>query len=232
MSEEIRLVGIGKTYAGGNAATAALSEIDLTFRRKEFTAIIGASGSGKSTLLGLIGTLDRPTSGRVYYGDTDTSRLKADRLADFRFERVGLVFQHFHLLPALTAVENVLSPFFGRRRGDARAKAERLLDRLGLGAKAHALPSQLSGGEQQRVAIARALVNDPDWLLADEPTGNLDSRNAERFFDLLQELKTETGCGIILVTHDLQLARWADRLVEIKDGRLVGDRGLAGDDAC
>ncbi|MBM7568117.1 ABC transporter ATP-binding protein [Paenibacillus sacheonensis] len=233
MADHIQLIGIKKLYAGEHVETAALHEIHRTFRRDEFTAIIGSSGSGKSTLLSLVGTLDQPSSGRVLYGDLDTSKLNANQLADFRFERIGLVFQHFHLLPALTAIENVMSPFFGRRRRalDHRAKAKRLLDRLGLAGKYHSLPSQLSGGEQQRVAIARALVNDPDWLLADEPTGNLDSRNAELFYELLQELKRELGCGIILVTHDLQLARKADRIIEIKDGLIVGDSSQVTDES-
>jgi ABC-type lipoprotein export system ATPase subunit len=217
---------------GGNVETRALLDINLEFQQDEFTAIVGSSGSGKSTLLSLLGTLDKPTSGRIEISGVDVSRLKGNRLADFRFETIGFVFQHFHLLPTLTCIENVMSPFYGRRTiVNYREKAEALLSHLGLVDKANSLPSQLSGGEQQRVAIARALVNEPKWLLADEPTGNLDSRNAEVFYELLYQLKKELGCGIIVVTHDQQLAEKATRIIEIKDGRVLQERAHSASEA-
>ncbi|SDX80205.1 ABC transporter ATP-binding protein [Paenibacillus sp. CF384] len=226
----IRLVDIEKVYSGDLIETPVLNQVQLSLKRNEFTAVVGASGSGKSTLLSLVSTLDQPTSGQVFFDDVNVAGLKGNRLADFRFERIGMVFQHFHLLPTLTALENVMSPFFGRRtKVDYKKKAAQLLAQLGLAAKQNSLPSQLSGGEQQRVAIARALVNEPEWLLADEPTGNLDSRNAQLFYDLLHQLKREFGCGIVVVTHDMQLAQKADRLIEIRDGRVVEDRSLHAD---
>lgn len=234
MSDTITMTDVYKSYKGSALETYALQKINLTLQRDQFTAIVGASGLGKSTLLSLMGTLDQPTSGSIEINGVDIAALKGDRLADFRFDRIGLVFQHFHLLPTLTALENVMSPFWGRKTDvKYKERAESLLSQLGLEDKAKSLPSQLSGGEQQRVAIARALVNEPDWLLADEPTGNLDSRNAEAFYELLQRLKTETGCGIVVVTHDLQLAETADVIVEIKDGRVVQERvTAAGETLC
>jgi ABC-type lipoprotein export system ATPase subunit len=224
VAERIQLVDVRKSYQGDHIETHALFEMNLTFHRNEFTAIVGSSGSGKSTLLSLIGTLDQPTSGRIVFGDTDISSLRGNQLADFRFEKLGLVFQHFHLLPTLSAIENVMSPFFGRKSsGRYKEQAQQLLGKLGLGGKENALPSQLSGGEQQRVAIARALVNQPEWLLADEPTGNLDSRNAEIFYELLYQVQRDYHCGVIVVTHDMQLAQKADRIIEIKDGSVITD---------
>lgn len=232
MQEHIILSEVCKSYHTGEIETHALQDVTLAFKKQEFTAIVGASGSGKSTLLSLLGTLDKPTAGHISFGDTDISTLKGSRLADFRFSTIGLVFQHFHLLPTLSSIENVMSPFYGRRTNvDYKTRAAALLSRLGLEGKAKSLPSQLSGGEQQRVAIARALINEPHWLLADEPTGNLDSHNAEAFYTLLQQLKTERNFGIIVVTHDLQLADKADRIIELKDGRVINDSVVHGDDA-
>lgn len=218
----IQLNNINKSFKGNGVETQVLKGINLTLKRYEFTVIVGSSGSGKSTLLSLIGALDNPTSGQITIGDIDVSKLKGNKLADFRFDKIGLVFQHFHLLPTLTAIENVMAPFFGRRTDiPYNKKAKELLIKLGLEDKAHLLPSQLSGGEQQRIAIARALVNEPDWLLADEPTGNLDSHNSEIFYEMLHQLKLNLGCGIIVVTHDLKLAEEGDRIIEIKDGKIV-----------
>ncbi|GGF88117.1 macrolide export ATP-binding/permease protein MacB [Paenibacillus albidus] len=225
MTTEISLTGICKSYKTGEVETHALRDITLTFLQREFTAIVGASGSGKSTLLSLLGTLDKPTTGRIEIGDVDVSSLKGKRLADYRFETIGLVFQHFHLLPTLTSIENVMSPFYGRRTAvKYKEKAEGLLSQLGLADKMNMLPSQLSGGEQQRVAIARALVNDPEWLFADEPTGNLDSHNAETFYELLQQIQADLGCGIIVVTHDMKLAEKAERIIELRDGSVVNEQ--------
>lgn len=215
----IELQEINKSYSNGNVITPVLYDINLTFYKKDFTAIIGGSGSGKSTLLNLISTLDVPSSGTIAYNHEDISTFKKNKLADFRFENIGLVFQHFHLLPTLTAIENVMSPFFGRKtKVDYKQRAAKLLEQMGLQNKLSALPSHLSGGEQQRVAIARSLINQPEWLLADEPTGNLDSRNSENFYNILLDLKERLGCGIIVVTHDSKLAEKADRMIEIKDG--------------
>ena len=213
---------MNKSYKGDHIETQVLHNINLTFSQQEFTAIVGPSVSVKSTLLSLIGTLDKPTSGQIEYGNIDISTLKRNELADFRFKRIGLVFQHFNLLPTLTALENVMSPFFGRKTSfNYREKAQGILNQLGLADKHSSLPSQLSGGEQQRVAIARGLVNQPEWLLADEPTGNLDSSNADNFYSLLNELKEQFQFGIIVVTHDLNLAKRADRVIEIKDGMVL-----------
>lgn len=225
--DSIKLINLNKTYFGDQTETQALRNINLIFDRQHLTAVVGSSGSGKSTLLSIIGTLEQQTSGQVKFGHTDTASLKGNQLADFRFEKIGFIFQQFHLLPALSAYENVISPFFGRKKAsDCKAQALYLLEQLGLGDKINLLPSQLSGGQQQRVAIARAFINQPEWILADEPTGNLDSENADKFFDLLYQLKNEFGCGIIVVTHDINLARKADRLIEIKDGAVVNDRFL------
>jgi ABC-type lipoprotein export system ATPase subunit len=226
MSTAITLVDVEKTYHGDGVVTRALQSVTLTLDKGQFTAILGPSGSGKTTLLTLIGTLDRPTAGTIRYGDVDVLALKGKRIADFRFEHIGFVFQQFHLLPALTALENVMAPLFSRKVSyDKKARARELLAWVGLEAKSDALPSQLSGGEQQRVAIARALVNRPDWLLADEPTGNLDTRNSENIVKLLRTYQQEHGSGIVLITHDQTLADQAERIIEMRDGRIVSDSG-------
>ncbi|MNO12393.1 Lipoprotein-releasing system ATP-binding protein LolD [compost metagenome] len=222
MSEKIQLIDINKSYKGDHIETQALTDINLTFDKQDFTAIVGPSGSGKSTLLSLIGTLDKPTSGQILYNEIDILTLKRNELADFRFMKIGFVFQQFHLLPTLSAFENVMSPFYGR--GPSKKYKERvlfLLDQLGLYDKYNSLPSQLSGGEQQRVAIARSLANQPEWLLADEPTGNLDSQNTINLYNVLNELRNKLEFGIIMVTHDLNLAHRADRFITIQDGQII-----------
>ena len=172
--------------------------------------------------MSLLGTLDVPTSGTLSYDGHELSRLNAKELADFRFEKVGFIFQQFHLIPTLTAVENVMAPLFGRKVDyDKKERALSLLARVGLREKAESLPSQLSGGQQQRVAVARALIHEPEWLLADEPTGNLDSETGEVIFELLRELNEEKGCGVICVTHDPSIAERADVQVRMKDGAVV-----------
>lgn len=223
MSTIIQATELSKSYFSGGREVPVLHDISITFR-KEFTCILGASGSGKTTLLSLIGTLDNPTSGKIEIGGVEVAGLKGNQLADFRFAQIGFVFQQFHLLPTLTAIENVLSPFFGRKKIRTKhAKATDLLEKLGIEDKAQLLPWQLSGGEQQRVAIARALANEPKWLLADEPTGNLDSRNAESLYQLLKKVQADLGCGMIVVTHDQKLADKADRVIEIQDGEIAAD---------
>jgi ABC-type lipoprotein export system ATPase subunit len=218
----IRLESIQKSYGGKGVSTHALDDISVTFEDGEFTAIVGPSGSGKSTLLNIIGTIDQPTNGNILYDGLNILQLKNNKLADFRFENIGFIFQQFHLLPTLTAIENVMSPLFARRVSFSKEeRAKELLELVGLGHKLHSLPSQLSGGEQQRVAIARALVNEPKWILADEPTGNLDSKNGENIFQLLKELNTGGKCGIILITHDEKLAQETNRMIFMSDGRVT-----------
>ncbi|KZE47975.1 ABC transporter ATP-binding protein [Brevibacillus parabrevis] len=221
----IQIENLTKTYHGEGVVTAALQEVNLTIREEEFVAIVGPSGSGKSTLLQLIGTLDVPTTGEVLYDGVNVGKLKGNALADFRFATIGFIFQQFHLLPTLTALENVMSPLFPRKVGyNKKDRAQELLEWVGLSHKQDALPSQLSGGEQQRVAIARALVNRPKWLLADEPTGNLDTSNGELIFQLLKKYRKEHGSGIVFVTHDERLASQTDRRIEMRDGRIITEK--------
>jgi ABC-type lipoprotein export system ATPase subunit len=220
----INIQSLEKSYYGDGVVTKVLDNINLDFKREDFTTIVGPSGSGKSTLLNMIGTLDTPTNGKVIYDDEDIFTIKNNKLADFRFENVGFVFQQFQLLPTLTAIENIMAPLFSRKTTYSKQeRAEELLELFGLSDKKNSLPSQLSGGQQQRVAIARALVNSPKWILADEPTGNLDRKNGEIIFEILQKLNKEQGCGIILITHDENLAESADRTIYLTDGKVVND---------
>ena len=217
-----RCMNLMRKFEGDGTDTLALKDICVDFRAGDFISIIGPSGSGKSTLLSLLGTLDVPTSGNLYYGERKLDNINAKELADFRFEKVGFIFQQFHLIPTLTAVENVMAPLFGRKTDyDKKERALSLLARVGLREKAESLPSQLSGGQQQRVAVARALIHEPEWLLADEPTGNLDSETGEVIFELLRELNREKGCGVICVTHDPSIAERADVQVRMKDGEII-----------
>ncbi|KOP29274.1 ABC transporter ATP-binding protein [Exiguobacterium sp. BMC-KP] len=216
---------MGKSFSGDGVETHALQDIDVTLEAGDFISIIGPSGSGKSTLLSLIGTLDRPTSGELHYDGKPINKLKSKELSDFRFENIGFIFQQFHLIPTLTALENVMAPLFGRKVPyDKKERAEQLLAQVGLADKAGSLPSQLSGGQQQRVAVARALVHEPKWLLADEPTGNLDTDTGEIIFNLLRSLNEEKGCGVLFVTHDPALAERANRTIEMRDGVIIEDR--------
>lgn len=219
---EFECVQMTRKFQGDGIDTYALKPINLKFKTGDFVSVIGPSGSGKSTLLSLLGTLDVPTSGTLSYDGHELSRLHAKELADFRFEKVGFIFQQFHLIPTLTAVENVMAPLFGRKVDyDKKERALLLLARVGLQEKAESLPSQLSGGQQQRVAVARALIHEPEWLLADEPTGNLDSETGEVIFELLRELNREKGCGVICVTHDSSIAERADVQIRMKDGAVI-----------
>ncbi|MCD7035263.1 ABC transporter ATP-binding protein [Metabacillus sp. GX 13764] len=213
-----------KVFEGDGIKTNALEAIHIAFPKGAFVSIAGPSGSGKSTLLSLLGTLDRPTSGEIYFGEKNVSQLKSRELSDFRFQHIGFIFQQFHLLPTLTALENVMSPLIGRKGSyQKKERAEQFLEQVGLRDKANALPSQLSGGQQQRVAIARALINEPSWLLADEPTGNLDTETGEVIFELLSELNRSKGCGVIFVTHDPALANRAKIQIRMKDGRIISE---------
>ncbi|MCS6781407.1 MAG: ABC transporter ATP-binding protein [Geminicoccaceae bacterium] len=211
-----------KVYTDG-AQVRALDGVSLTIAAGEFLAILGPSGSGKSTLLHLIGTLDRPTSGQVLIDGVDVGTLRGDALADFRRAKIGFVFQLFNLVPTLNALENVMLPLVPYQRGlpfNLRARGRELLQRLGLADRLDHLPGQLSGGEQQRVAIARALVNHPKLILADEPTGNLDTKIGAEIVALLRQLNREEGLTLVVVTHDAAIAAQADRVVQLRDGRL------------
>ena len=221
----ISLSGIGKTYPSPAGAFEALVDIDLTIRRGEFVAVVGQSGSGKSTLLNLLGGIDRPTRGEAIVDGQALQGLSERALSAWRGRSVGIVFQFFQLLPTLTAAENIMLPMdFARRlpARERRARALELLDRLGVGEQADKLPSALSGGQQQRVAVARALANTPAILLADEPTGNLDSRTAQSLLDVLSELVRE-GQTVVMVTHERGAIRLATRVVTLADGRIVED---------
>ncbi len=200
-----------------------LKGIDLEVKPREVVSIVGASGAGKTTLLQIIGTLDRPTSGTVRFDGQEVFRMKDRQLARFRNQRIGFVFQFHHLLPEFTALENVCMPaFIGRMpRPAAEKKARELLDFLGMSGRLDHKPAELSGGEQQRVAVARALINKPDIILADEPSGNLDSQNKKELHELFFDLRDRYGQTIIVVTHDQELARMADRMLTIKDGRIL-----------
>ena len=219
----VRTEGLSKRY-DGDAPVQAVNDVSLAVSRGEFVAVQGPSGSGKSTLLNLIGTLDAPTAGRVVVDDVDISTLRGDALADFRRRTIGFVFQLFNLVPTLTALENVMLPLIPYRRGlkfDLQARSRELLGAVGLENRGHHLPGQLSGGEQQRVAIARALINHPRLILADEPTGNLDSKAGEEVVQLLRQLNCDNGITILLVTHDSPVATCADRIVHFQDGSVV-----------
>jgi putative ABC transport system ATP-binding protein len=192
---------------------------------RQFLAVAGPSGSGKSTLLGLIAGLDRPTAGSITVGGVDITRLDEDALARFRLDTIGYIFQSFHLVPTLTAEENVAVPLELAGERDALPRARALLGELGLGDRADHYPVQLSGGEQQRVAVARAVARRPALLLADEPTGNLDSATGKRIIELIVGLNRSLGSTLVLVTHDAALAGHADRLVTLRDGRIVSDEG-------
>jgi putative ABC transport system ATP-binding protein len=217
----IQLRHVSKTVSSGGAPLTILHPLDLDVPAGQCLAIIGPSGSGKSTLLGLIAGLDSPTTGTIAIGGTEITRLDEDALARLRGEKVGFVFQFFHLVPSLTALENIQVPMEIAGRRDAAARAQVLLDEVGLHDRGHHYPAQLSGGEQQRVAIARALANDPPLILADEPTGNLDSSNGRHILELLLHVRRSRGVTLVLVTHDQQVAAVADARLELRDGRPV-----------
>ena len=217
----IELRGVSKTVQSGSHPLTILHSLDYTIRSGEFVAIVGPSGSGKSTLLGLVAGLDAPTTGTILIDGTDITRLSEDALAKLRGAKIGFVFQFFHLVPSLTAFENVLVPMEIARRRDATVRARTLLEEVGLTERAHHYPSQLSGGEQQRVAIARALANDPPIVLADEPTGNLDSTTGRHIMELLMNVRRTREMTLVLVTHDAELAGLADTRLVLRDGRPV-----------
>jgi putative ABC transport system ATP-binding protein len=219
----IVLSNVTKTVQSGAERLTILREVELTISGGQFVAVVGPSGSGKSTLLGLIAGLDAPTEGRIQIDGEEITRMGEDALARLRGRKIGIVFQSFHLIPSMTAFENVLAPMEVAGRKDAAARARRLLADVELTERAHHYPSQLSGGEQQRAAVARAFANDPAILLADEPTGNLDSRNGQHVFDLMLALNRRRGATLLLVTHERELAARADRRIYLRDGQVVAD---------
>lgn len=231
----IELYKVSKTVASGTESLTILHSLDLVIPDGQFVAVVGPSGSGKSTLLGLIAGLDAPTSGEIRIDNQVINEMSEDALAELRGRKIGFVFQSFHLIPSLTALENIMVPMeiAGVRAPEERAR--QLLTDVDLVARAHHYPSQLSGGERQRVAIARAFANGPTIVLADEPTGNLDSRNGRHVFDLMVELNRRLRVTLLLVTHDHELAGEATRIISLRDGRVVGDReqdaGEGGDGA-
>ena len=223
----IELRGVSKTVTSGGHPLTILHPLDLFVPSGQFLAVVGPSGSGKSTLLGLLAGLDAPTSGEVLVDGTDITRLGEDALARLRGEKIGFVFQFFHLVPSLTAFENIAVPMEIAGRRDAGSRATQLLGEVGLEDRGHHYPSQLSGGEQQRVALARALANDPPIVLADEPTGNLDSSTGRHIMDLLLGIHRARGTTLVLVTHDAELAALADVRLTLRDGRAVAPRPAA-----
>ena len=217
----IQLRGVSKTVTSGGRPLTILHPLDLTIASGQFLAVLGPSGSGKSTLLGLVAGLDEPTTGEILIDDVDIAKLSEDALASLRGEKIGFVFQFFHLVPSLTAYENILIPMEIAKRRDASARAKRLLGEVGLDDRGHHYPSQLSGGEQQRIAIARALANDPPIILADEPTGNLDSTTGKLIMELLLNVRRTRQTTLMLVTHEADLASLADSRLVLRDGRPV-----------
>ena len=224
MDNLIELKKINKIY-GDKVKTQVLYDIDISFKKGSFNSIIGTSGSGKSTLMNIMGTLDIPTSGDIIIKETNTVKMNKNEFAFFRNQTIGFVFQFHYLLPEFTAMENVLMPYwikYGRDKtsGDVKDRAEQLLGLVGLSAVKNNLSVNMSGGQQQRTAIVRALINRPDIILADEPTGNLDSDSTEAVYKILRDINTEMGTSFVIITHDRKIAELTDRIVEIKDGRI------------
>jgi len=212
-----------KEYGQGDSKVVALDHVSFCVERGEFVAIVGASGSGKSTLMNVIGGIDNPTSGDVIIEGKNISNLSEDELAIFRRRNLGMIYQFYNLVPTLTARENIILPWRLDGRKENGSKVEGLLKVLGLTERAHHLPSQMSGGQQQRVSIGRALINDPAFILADEPTGNLDSKTSAEIIDLLKYTNKQFNQTILLITHDDKIALRADRIITIGDGRIIGD---------
>jgi len=224
----IRLKGVTKTHEVAGGTFHALREVNLQVKRGEFVAIIGKSGSGKSTMLNMLSGIDRPTSGEIWIGDTPVHTLDQDQLAKWRGHNVGIVFQFFQLLPTLTILENVMLPMDFCNTipsGERKGRAMHLLEQVGISEQAEKLPALLSGGQQQRAAIARALANDPALLMADEPTGNLDSHTSEAVLQLFKDLAA-SGKTIVMVTHEREITQWVSNVVNLADGQIVNGGGL------
>ena len=222
--EILKCENVRKVYGARNNQVVALDHINLSVQKGEFVAIVGASGSGKSTLLHILGSVDKPTDGKVLIEGTDISTMNRTQAAIFRRRKVGLVYQFYNLIPTLTVRKNILMPLLLDKRNPSKEYFEKIVHSLGIEDKLEALPSQLSGGQQQRVAIARSLIYRPALLLADEPTGNLDRKNGEEIIDLLKLSNRNLEQTILLITHDEKIALEADRVITIEDGKIVGDQ--------
>lgn len=219
--EILKVENLTKTYGSGENLVHAVDDVSFSVEKGEFVAIVGASGSGKSTLLHLIGGVDRPTSGKIFVDGNDISKMNDDKLAVFRRRQVGIVYQFYNLIPILTVEENITLPCDLDGRGVDRERLEMILDSFGLRARRKHLPNQLSGGQQQRTSIARALINNPSLVLADEPTGNLDSNSSEEVMSMLKMCNQNYGQTVIMITHNLDIAKQADRIITISDGKIV-----------
>ena len=219
--EILKVENLIKTYGSGENLVHAVDDVSFSVEKGEFVAIVGASGSGKSTLLHLIGGVDRPTSGKIFVDGNDISKMNDDKLAVFRRRQVGIVYQFYNLIPILTVEENITLPCDLDGRGVDRERLEMILDSFGLRARRKHLPNQLSGGQQQRTSIARALINNPSLVLADEPTGNLDSKSSEEVMSMLKMCNQSYGQTVIMITHNLDIAKQADRIITISDGKIV-----------
>ncbi len=219
--EILKVENLTKTYGSGENLVHAVDDVSFSVEKGEFVAIVGASGSGKSTLLHLIGGVDRPTSGKIFVDGNDISKMNDDKLAVFRRRQVGIVYQFYNLIPILTVEENITLPCDLDGRGVDIERLEMILDSFGLRARRKHLPNQLSGGQQQRTSIARALINNPSLVLADEPTGNLDSKSSEEVMSMLKMCNQSYGQTVIMITHNLDIAKQADRIITISDGKIV-----------
>lgn len=219
--EILKVENLTKTYGSGENLVHAVDDVSFSVEKGEFVAIVGASGSGKSTLLHLIGGVDRPTSGKIFVDGNDISKMNDDKLAVFRRRQVGIVYQFYNLIPILTVEENITLPCDLDGRGVDRERLEMILDSFGLRARRKHLPNQLSGGQQQRTSIARALINNPSLVVADEPTGNLDSKSSEEVMSMLKMCNQSYGQTVIMITHNLDIAKQADRIITISDGKIV-----------
>lgn len=219
--EILKVENLTKTYGSGENLVNAVDDVSFSVEKGEFVAIVGASGSGKSTLLHLIGGVDRPTSGKIFVDGNDISKMNDDKLAVFRRRQVGIVYQFYNLIPILTVEENITLPCDLDGRGVDRERLEMILDSFGLRARRKHLPNQLSGGQQQRASIARVLINNPSLVLADEPTGNLDSKSSEEVMSMLKMCNQSYGQTVIMITHNLDIAKQADRIITISDGKIL-----------
>lgn len=221
----IETINLYKTYKDLTSEVHAVDNVNISITEGEFTAIVGPSGSGKTTLLNLIGGLDTPTSGNLFINGQDISRLKPKEMVDFRLHNIGFVFQSFNLIPVLSAKENVafVMELQGRKRGERDARAQELLEAVGLGDRANSRPSKLSGGQQQRVAVARALASKPKFILADEPTANLDSKSAENLLDMMEKLNQKENVTFVFSTHDPRIMAKARRIITLEDGKIIND---------